>query len=111
MKTKTLNTQIKNLPTTGSPCGFIRQLAGVDAQKYRDAHRCTMNAREDVAAGFAHLAGNTKNAEGLIGVQKSAVADFVKKFGELTVREYFETYGIEYSEKCSKRKLAELLGE
>lgn len=95
MKTKTLNTKIKELPTTGSACGFIRQLAGVDAQKYRDAHRCTMNAREDVAAGFAHLAGNIQNAESLIIVQKSAVADFVKNFGEMTVREYLEN--------CNKR--------
>ena len=39
MKTKTLNTKIKELSTTGSACGFIRQLAGVDAQKYRDSHR------------------------------------------------------------------------
>lgn len=39
MKAKTLKTKIKDLPTSGSAAGFIRQLAGVDAQMYRDAHR------------------------------------------------------------------------
>ena len=47
MKEATLKTLIKNLPTTGDKSGFIRQLAGVSAQKYRDAHRCMSNARED----------------------------------------------------------------
>ena len=100
MKTKTLNTFIKDLPTIGSKCGFIRQLAGVDSQKYRDAHRCTMNAREDAAAGF--IPGNTTEAAKAINYQKLAAADFVKKFGDLTVREYFESQGMEYFE--GKRK-------
>lgn len=101
MKTKTLNTLIKDLPTTGDACGFIRQLAGVDSQKYRDAHRCTMDAREDAAAGF--IPNNIVNATKTINYQKAAVVEFVKKYSKMTVREYFELKGIEYFEGKTKK--------
>jgi hypothetical protein len=83
MKDKTLNMKIKDLPTTGSTCGFIRQLAGVSDQKYRDAHRCCANAREDGLAG-----PDTTIANKHINEQKTAIEQFVAEFGEMTVREY-----------------------
>lgn len=98
MKIKTLNTKIKDLPTTGNCCGFIRELAGVSHTKYRDAHRCMQNARED---GF--LAPCTEQAEKHISEQKSAVESFVAEFGEMTVKEYFDKFGIEYTIKQGKR--------
>lgn len=87
MKKATLNTLIKNLPTTGDKSGFIRQLAGVSAQKYRDAHRCMSNSRED-----GDLGPDTKMATKHIAEQKYAVSAFVEKYGHMTVEEYLKEY-------------------
>ena len=97
MKTQTLNTQIKDL---NNECGkgFLRQLAGVSAQTYRDARSCLRNAAEDGV-----LAPDTTQATKLADFQNSAVAELVKNFGDLTVREFFENNNIEYSERKGKR--------
>lgn len=83
MKEKTLKTKIRDLPTAGNASGFVRQLAGVSGQKYRDAHRCLANAKEgdvvDVQTASAHTAE-----------QAAVVADFIKKFGDSTVAEFLE---------------------
>lgn len=81
MKEKTLKTKIKDLPTTGNACGFIRQLAGVSAQKYRDAHRARQNEKE---GDSINMTINNR----LIKNQSDAVAAFVEKFGEMTVEEF-----------------------
>ena len=81
MKEKTLKTKIKNLPTTGNACGFIRQLANVAAQKYRDAHRARQNEKE---GDCINMTVNNR----LITSQADAVAAFVEKFGEMTVEEF-----------------------
>lgn len=99
MKSKTLDTMIADLPTKGDGCGFIRQLAGVADQKYRDAHRCMMNATED-----GYLAPNTTMAKNHIAEQRDAMAGFIARFGNMTVREYFHMAGIEYNEKRGKRQ-------
>lgn len=83
MKKETLNTLIKDLPTTGNACGFIRQLAGVSGQKYRDAHRARQNAKEGDAVDLR--AANRHCRE-----QADAVAAFVSQYGNLTVGEYLE---------------------
>lgn len=99
MKMKTLNAKIKDLPTKGNCCGFIRELSGVSHAKYRDAHRCMQNARED-----GYLAPCTEQAEKHISEQKSAVERFIAEFGEFTVKEYFDKFGIEYTIKQGKRQ-------
>lgn len=75
MKTQTLNTQIKDL---NNECGkgFLRQLAGVSGQKYRDARSCLRNAAEDGV-----LAPDTTQAIKFTDFQNSAVAELVKNFG------------------------------
>ena len=85
MKTKTLKTKIKDLPTTGSAAGFIRQLAGADAQIYRDSHRCLASFKED--AGHAG-APDTRQAVIHCSQQQMVINKFVEKFGDLTVEEY-----------------------
>ena len=85
MKAKTLKTKIKDLPITGSAAGFIRQLAGADAQIYRDSHRCLANFKED--AGHAG-APDTRQAAIHCAKQKIIVDKFIKKFGDLTVEEF-----------------------
>ena len=85
MKAKTLRTKIKDLPTTGSAAGFIRQLAGADAQIYRDSHRCLANFKED--AGHAG-APDTRQAVIHCAKQKIIVDKFIEKFGDLTVEEF-----------------------
>lgn len=93
MKTKTLKTKIKNLPTTGSASGFIRQLAGVDAQMYRDAHRCLTNFKED--AGHAG-APDTESATSLCAWQQKIINEFVENFGDLTVEEFLNLKKINF---------------
>lgn len=83
MKEKTLKTKIKDLPTTGNACGFIRQLAGVSAQKYSDAHRARQNEKEGDCI-------NMTINERLLKNQADAVSAFVEKFGEMTVEEYMK---------------------
>jgi hypothetical protein len=85
MKAKTLKTKIKDLPTSGSAAGFIRQLAGVDAQMYRDAHRCLTNFKED--AGYIG-APDVKQAVIHRLRQRQIVNEFVEEFGDLTVEEF-----------------------
>ena len=85
MKAKTLKTTIKDLPTTGSAAGFIRQLAGVDAQIYRDSHRCLANFKEDAG----HIgAPDTRQAVIYCARQRIIINEFVEKFGDLTVEEF-----------------------
>lgn len=83
MKKSTLKTLIKNLPTTGNCCGFIRQLAGANAQKYSDATACMMYAKNgesvDTMAAKKHLAE-----------RDNIVAAFVEKYGDMTVEEYLK---------------------
>ena len=81
MKEKTLKTKIKDLPTTGNACGFVRQLAGVAAQKYRDAHRARQNEKE---GDIIDMTINNR----LIKSQSDVVAVFIEKFGEMTVEEF-----------------------
>ena len=81
MKEKTLQTKIKDLPTTGNFCCLIRQLAGVSGQKYSDAHRCRANAAEGDNVDL-----NTANRH--VAEQRAAVEAFREKFGEMTVGEY-----------------------
>ncbi len=83
MKEKTLKTKIKDLPKTGNACGFIRQLAGVSAQKYRDAHRARQNEKEGDCI-------NMTINDRLIKNQSDVVSAFVEKFGEMTVEEYLK---------------------
>ena len=83
MKEKTLKAKIKDLPTNGNACGFIRQLAGVSDQKHRDAHRARQNEKEGDCI-------NMKINESLIKNQADAVSAFVEKFGEMTVEEYLK---------------------
>ena len=85
MKTKTLKTKIKDLTTTGSAAGFIRQLAGADAKIYRDSHRCLANFKED--AGHVG-APDTRQALIYCSQQKIIVEKFVEEFGDLTVEEF-----------------------
>ena len=85
MKAKTLKTKIKDLPTTGSAAGFIRQLAGADAQIYRDSHRCLANLKED--AGHAG-APDTRQAAIYCSRQQIIIDEFIKKFGDLKVEEF-----------------------
>ena len=86
MKAKTLKTKIKDLPITGSAAGFIRQLAGADAQIYRDSHRCLANLKED--AGHVG-APDTRQAVIHCAKQRIIINEFVEKFGDLTVEEFF----------------------
>ena len=86
MKAKTLKTKIKDLPTTGSAAGFIRQLAGADAQIYGDSHRCLANLKED--AGHAG-APDTRQAAIYCSQQQIIIDEFIKKFGDLTVEDFF----------------------
>lgn len=83
MKEKTLQTKIKDLPTTGNFCCLIRQLAGVSGQKYRDAHRCRANAAEGDNVDL-------KTANRHVDEQRAAVEAFRAKYGEMTVGEYLE---------------------
>lgn len=83
MKEKTLQTKIKDLPTTGSACGFIRELAGVSGQKYRDAHRAYQNAKEGDSVGL-------EAARKHCNAQRDAVEAFRAKYGEMTVGEYLK---------------------
>lgn len=83
MKEKTLNTKISDLPTTGNASGFIRQLAGVSGQKYRDAHRCRANAAEGDNVDL-------QTANRHVNEQRAAVESFRAKFGEMTVGEFLE---------------------
>ena len=85
MKAKTLKTKIKDLPITGAAAGFIRQLAGADAQIYRDAHRCLANFKED--AGHVG-APDTRQAITYCAKQQMIIDDFIEKFGDLTVEEF-----------------------
>ena len=85
MKAKTLKTKIKDLPTTGGAAGFIRQLAGANAQIYRDSHRCLVNFKED--AGHAG-APDTRQAIIHCAKQRIIINEFVEKFGDLTVEEF-----------------------
>ena len=85
MKAKTLKTKIKDLTTTGSAAGFIRQLAGADAKIYRDSHRCLANLKED--AGHVG-APDTRQAVIYFSQQKIIVEKFVEEFGDLTVEEF-----------------------
>lgn len=81
MREQTLKTLIKDLPTTGNACGFIRQLAGVSAQKYRDAHRARQNEKE---GDIIDMTINNR----LIKSQSDSVSAFIEKFGEMTVEEF-----------------------
>ena len=85
MKAKTLKTKIKDLPTTGSAAGFIRQLAGADAQIYRDSHRCLASLKED--AGHAG-APDTRQAVIHCTKQRIIIDEFIENFGDLTVEEF-----------------------
>ena len=78
MKAKTLQMKIKDLHI-----GFLRQLAGVSGQKYRDAHRCRANEKEGDCV-------DTSAANRHIREQSEAVKAFVEKYGNLTVGEYYE---------------------
>lgn len=83
MKESTLKMKIKDLPTTGNACGFIRELAGVNGQKYRDAHRACANAKEGDAVDL-RTANRHRNK------QREAVEAFRAKYGEMTVGEYLK---------------------
>ena len=62
--------------------GFLRQLAGVSSQKYRDAHRCRANEKEGDCV-------DTSAANRHIREQSEAVKAFVEKYGNLTLEEYY----------------------
>lgn len=86
MKKSTLKTLIKNLPTTGNGCGLIRQLAGADAQKYRDATACLHYAGMGEAV-------DTARAKTMLDERNATVAAFVEKYGEMTVEEFLAKEG------------------
>lgn len=85
MKIKTLKTKIKDLPTTGPAAGFVRQLAGASNQKFRDAHRCLVNFKEDAGSSAAP---DTRQAIIHCGEQRKIVDKFVENFGDLTVEQF-----------------------
>lgn len=81
MKKSTLKTLIKNLPTNGNCSGLIRQLAGADAQKYRDATACLHYAGMGEAV-------DTARAKKALDERNAIVAAFVEKYGEMTVERF-----------------------